>query len=296
MKDEIDKLKIIYRKFKDRREISAKTEHPHLIQVNGHELYPIFADVRDHILVTGQTLSSAPVYGINLTKQLLLKKHVIHAKTTYAGARCLWNLLFCFGFLTEKTSTRLVGCNRFAKNAPRFSFHLYHDKHHIVEDTVNDGNLTYLDMGDDEPVEVVFYLNQHADESFDEILKRDQLVDEIIAELLELRPSLITRLTMQLFAEELPDPSELSPGFNHIIVTKNASSQALKYKNRLHSRDVLESFKIYFPDPKYNPCWRLHQYPLGHWCVITPGVDPIIQRAALKRTPYYFSWRKADGQ
>jgi hypothetical protein len=295
VKDEIDQIKSMIRKFRNRHEISGKKANPHLIQVNGHELYPIFADVRDHILVTGQSLSSAPVYAINLTKQLLLKKHVIHAKTTYVGARALWNLLFCFGFLTEKTSRRLVGSSRFKKNAPRFKFHLYHDKHHIVEDTVNDGNLTALNIGDDEPVDVVFYLNQHADESFGEILRQDQSVDKVIVDLIELRPSLITRLTMQLLAEDLPAPSELPPGFNHIIVIKNASPTALKYKNRLHLRDVFESFKIYFPDA-YNPGWRLHQRPLGHWCVITPGTDPIIQRAALKPTPHYFSWRKADGQ
>lgn len=295
MKDEIDKLRTIYRTIKDRREISAKKENPHLIQVNGLELYPIFADVRDHILVTGQTLSSAPVYGINLTKQLLLKKHVIHAKTTYVGARTLWTLLFCFGFLTDKTADRLVGCRGFTKKSPFFAFHLFHDKHHIVEDTVNDGNLTGLEIGDDAPVDVVFYLKQHADESFGEILGRVNSVDQVIDDLLKLRPSLVTRLTMQLLAEELPDPCELPPGFNHIIVTKNASPTALKYKNRLHLRDVFESFKIYFPDA-YNPGWRLHQRPLGHWCVITPGTDPIIQRAALKRTPHYFSWRKADGQ
>jgi hypothetical protein len=294
--DKIDKIKNMLRKFINRREISNKKADPHLIQVNGHELYPIFADVRDHVLVTGQSLSSAPVYAISLTKQLLLKKHVIHAKTTYVGARTLWSVLFCFGFLTEKTSRRLVGCSRFKKNAPRFTFHLYYnDNHHIVEDTVNDGNLTALAIGDDEPVDVVFYLNQHADESFGEILRQDQSVDKIVSDLLELRPSLITRLTMQFLAEDLPAPSDLPPGFNHIIVDKKASPTALKYKNRLHLRDVLESFKIYFPDA-YNPGWRLHQRPLGHWCVITPGTDPIIQRAAFTRTPYYFSWRKSDGQ
>jgi hypothetical protein len=298
MKDERGQLNLEtrFRKFMDRKQIAMKQEDPYLVQVNGKELYPIFADVRNHILVTGQTYSYAPGYGIDLTKHLILKKHIIHASTTYSGARSIWLLLFHFGFVTDKTAERHNAHCGYKKNKPHFSFHLFHEKHHVIEDTVNNGNLTNLDIDDDAPVDVIYYLNEHAHESFADILSSNKPLGEMVSDLNEIRPTLITKLVLHYFDESLPHPTELPSGFNHIIVTKNASHVALDYKNRLHLRDTRESFKIYFPDQEQNPGWRLHRCSLGQWYIITPDADPVIQRVAVEQTRCGFHWYPADGQ
>jgi hypothetical protein len=292
-------LTVILEKFKHRKTIAEKRADPYTIQVNGDEHFPIFVDIRDHLLVTGQTFSAAPGYAIELTKQLLTKNHIIHAKTTYEGADSLWFFLYTFGFATDSTAERHIKNGRHKKDAPRFAFHLFHDKHHIIEDTVNGGKLLVNpDIDPQTPMDVVVYLKKNIQPLVERILIGDNPIGEKLDALRELPGSLITKLTHKgsLSECEIPSLASLSDGFNHIVIAHIASETAFEYKNRLHLRDVSKACEIYFKDRWMEFGWNLQLRPMGNWVIVTPDNKPVLQRTCAKRSKFGYNWNARNGQ
>jgi hypothetical protein len=292
-------LSVRLQKLVRRKTIAAKRADPYSIQVNGDEHLPIFVDVRENLLVTGQTLSAAPGYAIGLTKQLLEKNHIIHAKTTYEGADSMWFFLHTFGFVTDTTADRHINGGRHKKDSPRFAFHLFSDKHHIIEDTVNGGKLlANPDIDLQAPMDIVFYLKKDANPSVEHILIGDMALSEKLDALQGLPGSRITKLTHNgsLSECEIPSLASLSDGFNHIVIAHVPSETAFEYKNRLHLRDVSKACGIYFKERQYEFGWNLQLSPMGYWVIVTPDVEPIIQRSYATRSKYGYSWNARHGQ
>lgn len=292
-------LSVRFQKFVHRETIAAKRAGPYNIQVNGDENFPIFVDVRENLLVTGQTLSAAPGYAIDLTKQLLEKNHIIHAKTTYEGADSMWFFLHTFGFVTDTTAERHISGGRHKKDAPRFAFHLFNDKHQVIEDTVNGGKLlANPDIDPQTPMDVVFYLKKDANPSVEPILTGDMKLSGKLDALRGLPGSLITKLTHNgsLSECEIPSLASLSDGFNHIVIAHVPSETAFEYKNRLHLRDVSKACWIYFKERQYEFGWNLQLSPMGYWVIVTPDVEPILQRSSSTRSKYGYNWNARNGQ
>lgn len=292
-----EKLFTTYMKCVSRKQIADNRSSPYMIQVNNIEQYPIFVDARDNLLVTGQTFSNVTLHAMALTKQLLEKNHIVHATTNFETAKLFWSLLFCFGFVTDRTAQRHEYSGRHKKGSPRFAFHLFHENHQLIEDTINDGQLTGVDIDPETPVEIVFYLKKHIDPSVGAALESGRPLEETL-DLLNANGQLITKIIVPSTnqASAMPSPSTLSSKFGHIVVSYEASDTAHEYKNRLHLRDVLKSMQIYLKGHSVKFGWTLHNKPLGHCVIITGENEPVLQRTHTQRTPFYFTWRKSDGQ
>lgn len=293
-----ESLRVRLKKFLHRKTTTEKRADPFKILVNGDEHFPIFVDIRENLLITGQAFSAAPAYGIDLTKQLLIKKHIIHATVNYEAADTIWFFLHTYGFVTDKTADRQIERWGLKKNAPRFAFHLFTDKHHVVEDSVNGGKILDEEIHPNTLVDVVFYLKDHAHPLAGSILEGDSTLSEKINALCDLPGSLITKLRYQDGDEktEIPIPSSLTAGFNHIVICSKASETAFEYKNRLHMRDTVSALDIYFKERRYEFGWNLHLCPLGNWVVVTPDNEPILQRSSSVRSKVGYSFNRKYGQ